>query len=71
VQAIMLQCITDIQADLVLNNAYPEKGNFETLGEYAGYMARDAAEELQYKAISDRLIQDHKYRDTFVKIVGY
>jgi hypothetical protein len=70
IRDIISKTITALLRSLVLQDAYPEgnKGTDELQG-HTGLFAKEAAEELGYKMVADRIANDHKYRDGFTRIV--
>ena len=70
IRDIIAKTISVLLHDLVLRDAYPEgnKGTDDLQG-HTGLFVKEAADELGYKMIANRIASDHKYRDGLTRIV--
>ena len=70
IRDIITKTINILLRNLVLQDAYPEgiKGTDDLQG-HTGFFAKEAAKELGYKMVANRIASDHKYRDGLTRIV--
>lgn len=72
IREIISKTIGTLLRDIIVFDAFPEgtRGADDLQG-HAAHAAKQAAAELGYDMVATRLVHDHKYRDSFTRIVWW